>query len=107
MKIWLDEHLPHALPSFLTPRHDVSTVPYMGWSTLENGSRLSQAASNGFDALGTQDQGLAPEQNLANLPLAVAVLRARTNKIDEIRPLVSKLLWALDSLTPRSVTTVG
>jgi predicted nuclease of predicted toxin-antitoxin system len=107
MKILLDENLPHALRSLLTPRHDVSTVSYMGWSTLENGSLLSQAASNGFDASVTKDQGLAHEQNLANLPLAVVVLQAKTNKIDDIRPLVSKLLWALDSLTPRSVTAVG
>jgi hypothetical protein len=89
------------------PMYEVFTVSYLGWSALENGDLLAQAASNGFEALVTQDQGIGHEQNLANLPLGVVVVRAKTNKIDDIRPLLPELLSALGSLKPRSLVRVG
>jgi len=55
MKVLLDENLPHELRLLLMPMHEVFTVSHLGWSALENGALLSQAASNGFDALITKD----------------------------------------------------
>jgi predicted nuclease of predicted toxin-antitoxin system len=107
MKVLLDENLPHELRPLLMPMHDVHTVSYLGWSAIENGELLSRAASNGFDVLITHDQGIEHEQNLASLPLSVVVIRAKTNKIDDIRPLVPELLSALGSLEPRSLVRVG
>jgi len=106
MKVLLDENLPHELRLLLMPMHEVFSVSHLGWSSLENGDLLAQAASNGFDALITKDQGIEHEQNMAKLPLAVVVLRARTNKIDDIRPLVPGLLSALASLKPRSLLRI-
>jgi len=91
----------------LIPTHEAFTVSYLGWSSLENGSLLSQAAASGFDALITKDQGIEHQQNMSNLPLSVVVIRARTNKIDDIRPLIPELLSVLASLTPRSLVQVG
>ena len=107
MKVLLDENLPHELRLLIMPMHEVFTVPYLGWSSLENGAFLSQAASNGFDALITKDQGIEHEQNMAALPLSVVVVRAKTNKINDIRPLVPELLSALGSLKPHSLVKVG
>jgi hypothetical protein len=106
MKVLLDENLPHELRLLLMPMHEVFTVSFLGWSALENGDLLSQAASSGFDAMITKDQGIEHEQNPASLPLSVVVLRAKTNKIDDIRPLVPELLSALDSLKVRSFVKV-
>ena len=58
--------------------HEVFTVAYLGWSALENGELLSRAASNGFDVVLSQDQGIEYEQNLTKLPLAVLLLRGKT-----------------------------
>jgi predicted nuclease of predicted toxin-antitoxin system len=107
MKVLLDENLPHDLRPLLMPMHEVFTVAYLGWSALENGDLLSQAALQGFDVLVTKDQGIEHEQNLTNLPLAVVVIRAKTNKIDDIRPLVPALLAALNSLAPRTLIKIG
>jgi predicted nuclease of predicted toxin-antitoxin system len=107
MKILLDENLPHELRLLLIPMHEVFTVSYLGWSALENGDLLSQAASTGFEAPITKDQGIEHEQNMADLPMSVVVIRAKTNKIDDIRPVVPELLSALGSLTPRSLVIVG
>jgi predicted nuclease of predicted toxin-antitoxin system len=107
MKVLLDENLPHEFRPLLLPVHEVFTVAHLGWSALENGDLLSQAAVNDFDALLTLDQGIEHQQNLANLPLSVIVLRAKTNKIDDLRPLVPRLLAALTHLQPRSLIQVG
>jgi predicted nuclease of predicted toxin-antitoxin system len=107
MKILLDENLPHELRLRLIPAHEVFTVAYLDWAALQNGDLLAQAAAAGFDAMVTKDQGIEFEQNLASLPLAVVVLRAKTNRLEDIRPLVPQLLAVLQSLKPRSLIRVG
>lgn len=106
MKVLLDENLPHELRLLLMPMHEVFSVSHLGWSALENGDLLTQATSNGFGALITMDQGIEYEQNVTKLPLSVIVLRARTNRIDDLGPLVPGLLSALASLKPRSLVRV-
>ena len=105
MKLLLDENLPHQLRHEL-PNHDCFTVAYMGWGGIENGQLLALATSAGFDALLTKDANLQYEQNLKNLPIAVVVLRAASNDMDDIRPLLPALLEALTHLPPKQVTHV-
>lgn len=54
----------------------------------------------------TKDANLQYEQKLTALPLAVVILRAATNDIDDIRPLIPQLLAALANLPPRAITIV-
>jgi predicted nuclease of predicted toxin-antitoxin system len=105
MKLLLDENLPHQLRHEL-PGHDCFTVAYMGWGGIENGELLTLAASNGFDALLTKDANLQYEQNLVNLPIAVVVLRAKSNDLDDIRPLVPALLSMLKQLRPNQINVI-
>ena len=105
MKLLLDENLPHQLRHEI-PGHDCSTVAYMGFSGVENGELLRRAAAAGFDALLTKDANVQYEQNLVNLPLAVVILHASTNDIDDIRPVLPSLLKTLESLPPKQVTHV-
>ncbi len=105
MKLLLDENLPHQL------RHEISghtciTVAYMGWSGKENGELLSLAESEGFDALLTKDSNLQYEQNLVDLPIGVIVLRAASNDIDDIRPLLPELFRALTVRPSKQVVHV-
>ena len=105
MKLLLDENLPHQLRHEI-PGHDCSTVAFMGWGGVENGELLRRAAGAGFDALLTKDANVQYEQNLVNLPLAVLILHAATNDIDDIRPLLPALLAELTSLSAKQVTHV-
>jgi predicted nuclease of predicted toxin-antitoxin system len=89
MKLLLDENLPHQLRREL-PGHDCFTVAYMGWAGIENGELLALAASEGFEALITKDADLQYEQNLKDPPMAVVVLRAASNDLDDIRPLLPR-----------------
>jgi len=106
MKVLLDENLPHELRPLLMPMHEVFTVAYLGWSAIENGELLIQAAANRFEAIITQDHGIGHQQNITNLPLAVILLRAKTNKIDDIRPPVPSILIALDSMKPKTLVRI-
>jgi predicted nuclease of predicted toxin-antitoxin system len=105
MKLLLDENLPHQLRNEI-PGHDCYTVAYMGWAGIENGQLLVRASSEAFDALVTKDANFQYEQNLVDLPLAVVILHATTNDIDDIRPLLPALLQALNNLVPKQITHV-
>jgi predicted nuclease of predicted toxin-antitoxin system len=106
MKLLLDENLPHQLRLEIVG-HECSTVAYMGWSGIENGALLSRAAAAGFDALLTKDANIEYESNLVNLPIAVVVLHAASNDIDDIRPLLPALHRELTNLPPKQVTHVA
>ena len=88
------------------PQHAVRSVREMGWSALRNGELLRLAADQ-FDVFVTADQNLQYQQNLQMLPIAVAVLVAKSNRIQSLEPLVPKLLSALASLEPRTLFQVG
>ena len=105
MKVLLDENLPHALRHEL-PGHDVFTVHYPRWDGTKNGLLLRNAAAAGFDAMITMDSGINYQQNLATLPLAIVVLEALSNDVDDLRPLLPKLNAQLPTLTKNSVTRV-
>lgn len=106
MKILLDENLPHALRAELA-EYDVFTVSYLGWKGVRNGNLLRKAAEFGFDALATQDWGMQYEQNVANLPLSIIVMQAKSNDMEDLGPLVPELKAALASVEPRTLTRVG
>ncbi len=105
VKLLLDENLPHQLRHEL-PGHECFTTAFMGWAGLENGALLAKAAEAGFEAVLTKDAKLQYEQNLINLPVAVVILRAPSNDIEDLRPLIGALLAALQSLPPKTITHV-
>jgi len=105
MRILLDESLPVELKLELAG-HEVSTVQETGWSGLKNGELLARAVAR-FDVLVTADQNLQHQQNLGKLPVAVVVLAARSNRIEDLRSLLPRLLDLLSSLQPRTLVQIG
>ena len=87
MRVLLDECLPRRLKREL-PGHDVRTAPEMGWASKRNGELL-QLAQRDFDIFLTVDGNLQHEQNLASFDIAVIVLVARSNRLDDLRPLMN------------------
>ena len=78
----------------------------MGWGGIENGQLLALAASKGFDALVSKDTKLPYERNVQNLPIAIVVLRAASNDLDDVRPLLPALLKMLSQLKPKQINYV-
>ena len=61
----------------------------MGWAGMKNGALL-QLAAESFNVLLTTDRNLAFQQNMATLRLSIIVLRAPSNDISVLRPLILK-----------------
>lgn len=104
MKILLDECVDWRLSRELHG-HQVKTARQMGWTTIRNGELLVLAAKV-FDVFVTVDHTLPSQQNLSALALAVVVLRARTNRLADLRPLVPSLLLVLPGAKPGTTTVV-
>lgn len=72
----------------------------MGWAGTKNGALLPLVASAGFEAFLTVDKGIEFQQRVAALPFGVIALRARSNDIAVLRPLMPAVLAALPQLAP-------
>jgi hypothetical protein len=62
---------------------------------VKNGALLRLAVEARFDVFITMDSSLVHQQNLAVHPIAVLVLRAPSNQIEDTSPLMPKVLQAL------------
>ena len=78
-----------------------------GWSSVQNGELLRRAAAAGYHVFVTPDRKLEYQQHIPSVGVAVVVLRAHTNRIEDIAPLVPALLQALPGLRASTVTHVG
>jgi hypothetical protein len=105
VKILLDECVDWRLARDIVG-HEVKTARQMGWTTIKNGELLTLAAQ-AFEVFVTVDRNLAAQQNPSAYSIAIVVLRARTNRLADLRPLVTELLQALEFARPGSVVSVG
>jgi hypothetical protein len=79
----------------------------MKWNGIENGELLKLAGENGFDAVLTKDNGMPYEQDLTSLPCSLIILRAPSNALEDIKPLIPKILSTLSALAPRTVVRIN
>lgn len=105
MKILIDECVDWRLSRHVVG-HEVRTARQMGWSTIRNGELLELAARE-FDVFITVDRNLSFQQNLPRFAIAVIVLRARTNRLSDLKPLIPELLASIPTVRPGTVTYVG
>lgn len=105
MRILLDECIDWRLSRDLVG-HEIKTARQMGWSSRKNGELLALAAT-AFDAFITVDRNLSFQQNLSAVPLAIVVLRCKSNRLADLKVLIPDILTALEKPPERKVTFVG
>jgi predicted nuclease of predicted toxin-antitoxin system len=105
MRILLDESVPEQLGPLLEG-HTWSSVRREGWAGLKNGVLLGTAAKQ-FEVLLTADKNMEFQQNLATLPMAIVVMRARSNRVSDLELVVPAVLLALKTLTPKTLVKVA
>lgn len=105
MKLLLDECVDRRLARELVG-HTVTTVRQRGWAGVKNGQLLALAAEE-FDAFITVDRKLAEQQDVGSFKIAILLLRARTNRLQDLRPLVSELLHKLSTAPVAALTIIG
>ena len=96
MRVLLDEYLQL---SRLLIGHQVATVPQAGLAGLQNGALLTAAAGR-FDVLVTIDQSMPDQQNLQAAGLALIMLSAVSNRLEELKHLVPQILATLSNVSP-------
>jgi hypothetical protein len=102
VRVFLDECVDWRLARDLVG-HEVLTARQMGWTSIRNGELLA-LASQAFDVFVTVDRNLAFQQNVETLEIAVVVLRAPTNRLADLKPLVPELSVAVASAKPGLIT---
>ena len=106
MRLLLDECVPRTLKPDLVG-HDVEHVVDMGWSSKRNGELLKLMVAERFEVLLTVDQNIEFQQNLQKAGIGLVIVRSRTNRLKDLRPLVPQILQALASVKPGEFTRVG
>jgi predicted nuclease of predicted toxin-antitoxin system len=103
MKLLLDECTPRRLKhEFIN--HECWTVDDAGLKGFENGELL-QAASV-YDVLITVDRKLVREHDMSRFNVAVLLLVARSNRYEDLKPLVPRALQALARIMPGQVVEI-
>jgi len=105
VRVLLDEQLPLDLAAALVG-HSVDTVAGRGWTGITNGELLRRMEGQ-YDALVTMDRGIAFQQNLTSATVGVLLLRAPSNRMAHLKPLVPTILDALPALKAGQLHRIG
>ena len=105
MRVLLDECVDVRLAASLATV-DVRTVADQGWLGISNGELLALAAAE-FEVFVTVDRNLPFQQYLPNFDIAVVLLRAKTNRIDDLVALLPELETAIPNAKSGVVTVIG
>ncbi|HEV3318031.1 MAG TPA: DUF5615 family PIN-like protein [Candidatus Angelobacter sp.] len=107
MKLLIDECAPRDLKFNLSAHgYDCLTVREVGFSGKKNGELLL-LAENRFDVLVTLDKSIRYQQNLTGRKIAVLIIGAKSNDIDDILPHLPACVAALRSIQPGQIVRVG
>lgn len=81
-------------------------VQEMGWSDRENGALLRVAAPE-FEVFITVDQNLPHQQNLSQFEIGIIILKAASNRMEHLAPLMPQVRMALSDVQPGSCAMLG
>jgi hypothetical protein len=87
--------------------HDCKTAPQPGLAGQKNGRLLSLAEAIGFDLFLTMDKALQYQQNLAGRSIAILILRAKSNRLEDLLPHLEACRSAMSSIQPAEIIRVG
>ncbi len=105
MRILLDENFPADFaPLFSSQR--ISSVHSLGWCGVKNGELLRRAREV-CDVFVTMDRNLEFQQNIKALPFGLVVVRAVSNRMVHLAPMVESILDAAHRVAPGAVERVG
>jgi hypothetical protein len=105
MRPLLDEQLPTGLAAELLG-HTVDTVSGRGCSGIKNGELLRRMSGQ-YDVLVTMDRSIEFQQRISTLPFGIVLVRTRSNRMEDLRPLVPSILSALAAVNPGRIRRIG
>ena len=107
MKILIDECLPDELKGTFTGLgHECQTVRMAGYGSKKNGELLALAEGR-WEVLLTSDRNIKYQQNMTGRSVSIMILRAKSNRMKDLLPLMPACAEALLSIQPGQVLEVG
>jgi predicted nuclease of predicted toxin-antitoxin system len=107
MKILIDECLPTELKGTPTAMgHECQTARQAGFGSKKNGELLSIAEGR-WDVLLTSDRNIRYQQNMAGRNVSIVILRAKSNRMKDLLPLMPACAQSLLTIQPGQVIDVG
>jgi len=104
-RVVLDNCVPRSLVRHLGALN-VRRVEDYGWADEDDGPLL-KLLEPVCDVFITVDRNLPHQQRLDHRPFATIVLRAHSNRLDDLLPLLPRLLEVVSEVTPGSVSHVA
>jgi predicted nuclease of predicted toxin-antitoxin system len=104
-RILLDACIPKRLKQEFG-EHEVWTAKEARLNSVDDG-QLLDAMADRFDILVTMDKSIGFQQRLEGRPVAIVLLRAKSNRLPDLLPLVPKLAQALREARPGNVIDVS
>ncbi len=101
MNVFVDECVNKKLMGYLAGHHFVHITDTPLRST-KNGVLLRQVAAD-YDVFLTTDHNIPFQQNLRQFPLAFVIIRALSNKLEDVLPAVPAALVVLDRIAQRPI----
>lgn len=86
--------------------HQVDSVVGRGWKGLKNGPLLQRMRGE-YQVLVTMDRNLEFQQYVAALPFGVLLVRAASNRMAHLAPLVPAILEVLPGIKPGQIHRIG
>jgi predicted nuclease of predicted toxin-antitoxin system len=107
MKILIDECLPSELKEVLAAMgHECQTVRQAGIGSKKNGELLTIAEGR-WNVLLTSDRNIKYQQNMTGRKVSIVILRAKSNRMKDLVPLMPACAEALRFIQPGQIVDVG
>ena len=106
MRVLVDQCLPRHLAAEL-PGHEATTVRAQRWLGLRNGVLLRAAIDAGFEVFITNDSSIEFQQNVQRIGIAVIAIVGVRNRIQDLRPLIPRILEHLETIERGTVVTIA
>jgi hypothetical protein len=105
VRLLVDQCLPRYLAAELTG-HEATTVRAQRGLGLRNGVLLRAAVDAGFEVFITNDSSIEFQQNVKRIGIAVIALMGFRNRIQDLWPVVPRILRELATIQPGQVVTI-
>ena len=105
MRVLLDENMPRKHTSLFEAGVTVRTIAQCGWKGAKNGTLLRLAEPQ-FEVFVTMDQGIPHEQNLQAYDLGFVLMKARSNRYEDLAPLMPQVNQAIKTVKPGELISV-
>ena len=106
MRILLDENVDRRLKRFFGEEHQILSVPERGWAGTKNGELLA-LAQHEFDVLVTTDRSMPHQQDISRINLAVVVVEAKSNTLEDLTRLMNQVNASLADASTGEVVRIS